>query len=55
MALAKCNECGGAVSSEEQVCPHCGNNPAVNGGFAVFIFACVLLFALLLYGAFYIN
>jgi hypothetical protein len=30
MALARCRECGGDVSSEAVVCPHCGiRDPAV--------------------------
>ena len=30
MAIARCRECGGEVSSEAVVCPHCGiRDPAV--------------------------
>ena len=30
MAMARCRECGGEVSSEAVVCPHCGiRDPAV--------------------------
>ena len=36
MALMKCSECGGAVSSAAEACPHCGNpmrgRPDVVGG-----------------------
>jgi hypothetical protein len=32
MAIARCRECGGDVSSEAVVCPHCGiRDPAVAG------------------------
>ena len=32
MAIARCRECGGDVSSEAVVCPHCGiRDPAAAG------------------------
>lgn len=33
MSVARCRECGGEVSSEAVVCPHCGiRDPAVGAG-----------------------
>lgn len=42
MALVKCNECGGQVSSQAKACPSCGAKPPARTSLGTAIFACLI-------------
>lgn len=42
MALKKCNDCGGSISTSTRVCPHCGSTYQ-GGGCALVVFVAVIV------------
>lgn len=47
MALMKCKECGGPVSSEAKSCPKCGAKPPKRTSWPAVVFACLVGFVVL--------
>lgn len=44
MALVKCHECGGEVSTEAKACPKCGAKPRAGVGFLGWLFVLIVAY-----------